>query len=228
MFYNADSGLYLTQYRAYDPVAGRWLSRDPIGESSDPAANLYRYVNGNPVSLIDPDGRFGLAGAAVGAVVGGAVGGLGDLGLQLIRNGGNFRCLNLGEAGAAAGLGAGIGALLGGTFGIAAVAETTLYRAIGPAELVDIQTTGVLRNLGSAEGKYFTTSAEAAASYAKQAVRAFGDPPYTIVRTTVPNKIFEGLTSAPVDRGIQAWVIPSNRLPGLAPQVLDTMPIPHL
>ena len=33
MFYNADSGLYLTQYRVYDPVSGRWLSRDPIGET---------------------------------------------------------------------------------------------------------------------------------------------------------------------------------------------------
>jgi RHS repeat-associated protein len=33
MFYNADSGLYLTQYRAYDPVSGRWLSRDPVGET---------------------------------------------------------------------------------------------------------------------------------------------------------------------------------------------------
>ncbi len=32
MFYNADSGLYLTQYRAYDAISGRWLSRDPIGE----------------------------------------------------------------------------------------------------------------------------------------------------------------------------------------------------
>jgi RHS repeat-associated protein len=30
MFLNADSGLYLTQYRAYDPISGRWLSRDPI------------------------------------------------------------------------------------------------------------------------------------------------------------------------------------------------------
>src|SRR6185312_1416381 len=28
MFYNAESGLYLTKYRAYDPVAGRWQSRD--------------------------------------------------------------------------------------------------------------------------------------------------------------------------------------------------------
>jgi RHS repeat-associated protein len=58
MFYNADSGLYLTQYRAYDPVAGRWLSRDPMGEMSDPEANLYAYVRGNPISLLDP---FGLA-----------------------------------------------------------------------------------------------------------------------------------------------------------------------
>lgn len=28
MFHNADSGLYLTLYRAFDPVVGRWLSRD--------------------------------------------------------------------------------------------------------------------------------------------------------------------------------------------------------
>jgi RHS repeat-associated protein len=53
MFYNADSGLYLTKYRAYDPAAGRWLSRDPIGEASDPVANLYAYVSGNPISTTD-------------------------------------------------------------------------------------------------------------------------------------------------------------------------------
>jgi RHS repeat-associated protein len=62
MFYNADSGLYLTQFRAYDPVAGRWLSRDPIGESSDPAGNLYPYVGGNPLSLTDPFGLDGIPG----------------------------------------------------------------------------------------------------------------------------------------------------------------------
>src|SRR5262249_40230875 len=56
MFYNADSGLYLTNYRAYDPVAGRWLSRDPIGEVTDPTGNLYPYVSGAPVSLRDPSG----------------------------------------------------------------------------------------------------------------------------------------------------------------------------
>jgi RHS repeat-associated protein len=59
MFYNADSGLYLTLYRAYDPVAGRWLSRDPIGEPSDPLANLYAYVRGNPISTTDVSGLSG-------------------------------------------------------------------------------------------------------------------------------------------------------------------------
>ncbi len=36
MLYHANSGLYLTQYRAYDPRTARWLSRDPLGETRDP------------------------------------------------------------------------------------------------------------------------------------------------------------------------------------------------
>jgi RHS repeat-associated protein len=59
MFYEPDSGLYLTQFRAYDPVAGRWLSRDPAGEVGDPSNNLYAYVGGNPLGIIDPLGLCG-------------------------------------------------------------------------------------------------------------------------------------------------------------------------
>jgi hypothetical protein len=68
----------------------------------------------------------------------------------------------------------------------------------------DIQATGGFRTLaGGVEGKYFTTSGEAAASYARQAVRAFNDPPYTIVRTQVPESVLLGPgISATVDRGI--------------------------
>jgi hypothetical protein len=111
-----------------------------------------------------------------------------------------------------------------GSFG--AAETTTLYRAVGPTELADINATRALQNLGSAEGKYFTTSASDASVYAKQAVTRFGDPPYTIITTEVPNSSFQGLSPATVDRGIPAWVIPNNRLPGLVPLVQPSMPIP--
>jgi RHS repeat-associated protein len=74
MFYEPNTGLYLTRTRAYSPTLGRWLSRDPIGEAADPAANLYRYVSGNPISLTDPSGRIGVVGAAIGLVAGGVAG----------------------------------------------------------------------------------------------------------------------------------------------------------
>jgi RHS repeat-associated protein len=51
MLYHADSGLYLTQYRAYDPRTGRWLSRDPIEEAG--GVNLYAYVDANPINYYD-------------------------------------------------------------------------------------------------------------------------------------------------------------------------------
>lgn len=54
MFYHQQSGLYLTNYRAYDPRAARWLSRDPIAENG--GLNLYGYVRGNPVNATDPIG----------------------------------------------------------------------------------------------------------------------------------------------------------------------------
>ncbi len=52
----ATGGPLLTHYRVYDPALGRWLSRDPIAEAG--GINLYGYVGGNPVNLIDPLGLF--------------------------------------------------------------------------------------------------------------------------------------------------------------------------
>ena len=49
--HHGKSGLVLTWYRAYDPVTGRWLSRDPIGE--DGGINLYGYVFNDPIGLVD-------------------------------------------------------------------------------------------------------------------------------------------------------------------------------
>lgn len=59
-FFHAPSGLYLTHYRAYDPRIGRWLSRDPIAEAG--GINLYAYVGGEPVGMVDPLGLVADAG----------------------------------------------------------------------------------------------------------------------------------------------------------------------
>ena len=45
------TGLYYYQYRYYDPLTGRWPSRDPIGERG--GANLYGFVGNVGVSFID-------------------------------------------------------------------------------------------------------------------------------------------------------------------------------
>ncbi|HJW33212.1 MAG TPA: RHS repeat-associated core domain-containing protein [Holophagaceae bacterium] len=54
--FNIQSGLYLTLYRAYDPSLGRWISRDPMGETG--GMDLYSYVQGEVVNKVD---SFGLA-----------------------------------------------------------------------------------------------------------------------------------------------------------------------
>jgi RHS repeat-associated protein len=47
-----ESGLYYVSFRYYSSWLGRWTSCDPAG-----GVNLYQYVSGNPVKLVD---KFGL------------------------------------------------------------------------------------------------------------------------------------------------------------------------
>ena len=44
----------ISWHRFYDPDTGRYISADPIGLAG--GMNLYNYVQGNPVNLIDPKG----------------------------------------------------------------------------------------------------------------------------------------------------------------------------
>ena len=53
------SGKLLTRFRAYDPSWGRWLRRDPIGETAD--GSLYAYVANDPVNYVDPLGLWGIS-----------------------------------------------------------------------------------------------------------------------------------------------------------------------
>jgi RHS repeat-associated protein len=57
--YDSDLGLYYMRARYYNPLTGRFLSRDPEhGIPTDPASlHKYLYAFGDPVNRIDPRGR---------------------------------------------------------------------------------------------------------------------------------------------------------------------------
>jgi len=62
--YNVETGLYTVPFRHYDPILGRWIQRDPLGTVD--GLNLYAYVGGMPLWMVDP---MGLASVPQGAVV---------------------------------------------------------------------------------------------------------------------------------------------------------------
>ncbi|MBB5354042.1 RHS repeat-associated protein, partial [Haloferula luteola] len=54
-YQDEETGLYYYGYRYYDPVTGRWPSRDPIGERG--GVNLYGFVENDSVGRIDVLGQ---------------------------------------------------------------------------------------------------------------------------------------------------------------------------
>ena len=60
---DAESGLVYMGARHYDPVAGRFVSMDPVGfdEGNIHSFNRYAYANNNPYRYKDPDGRWATA-----------------------------------------------------------------------------------------------------------------------------------------------------------------------
>ena len=73
---DVDTGLVYMQQRYYDPVAGRFLSVDPVVTDWDSGGSFNRYVyaQNNPYRYTDPDGRnsAAIAAAAVGCARSGA------------------------------------------------------------------------------------------------------------------------------------------------------------
>jgi RHS repeat-associated protein len=224
------------RYRTYDPLLMRWLSRDPLGEGTGAGqgTNLYGYVLGDPLGATDPSGMLCWPKwlddnpilEALGLML--ALGGPEDPLADALALAPFYDEVAAVAAEVAEGIGAEAADLVSSSIGEGAAEEgtTSLYRAVGPAELEDIQATGAFRNLGWAEGKYFTTSGEAASSYARQAVNSFGDRPYTIVQSNVPNSVLKGMSPVNVDGGIPAYVIPNESLPSLTPNIMNYSPIP--
>jgi RHS repeat-associated protein len=56
---DANTGLVYMQQRYYDPIAGRFLSTDPVLTDANTGSSFNRYVyaNNSPYRYIDPDGR---------------------------------------------------------------------------------------------------------------------------------------------------------------------------
>lgn len=52
--WDKETGLYYYRARYYDPMEGRFISKDPIGFKG--GINLYGYVQNNPINLRDPSG----------------------------------------------------------------------------------------------------------------------------------------------------------------------------
>jgi len=65
---DAETGLVLMTHRYYDPNAGRFLTRDPMGYAG--GINLYAYTGNDPVNRADPSGLYTDICVSVGGPVG--------------------------------------------------------------------------------------------------------------------------------------------------------------
>lgn len=61
--YDSDLGLYYLRARYYNPVTGRFMSRDPYDGNNILPISLHKYLyaGGDPVNRIDPSGKDDLA-----------------------------------------------------------------------------------------------------------------------------------------------------------------------
>jgi RHS repeat-associated protein len=233
------NGLVYMQARYYDPQLGRFLSTDPVDPDPQSGGNFnrYAYADGNPYNKYDPSGRCatsdvpnadGSSNDDGQACPGQASSSAADNLLDSVDRafaplGPDNPIADLKFTGAAIGVGVEATAA---TSAEKIVEDSPLWRAVKPEELSDIRTQGIFRNLGSAEGKYFSTTSSGAASYAKQAVNSFKDPAYTLVKTRIPKSILMELGVRTVDSNVPAVIVPDNVLQILEPQVLDYFPLP--
>ena len=134
-YFDSETDLYFLQTRYYDPVVGRFISRDSI-EYADPETicglNLYAYCGNNPVMNVDPTGTFILS-LIIAAVIGAAASALSSVVSQWLTTG----TVNWGQVGISALFGA-VGGLLSFTGVGGVLGQFLIQGALGVGELYSI------------------------------------------------------------------------------------------
>ncbi|ADH85039.1 YD repeat protein [Desulfurivibrio alkaliphilus AHT 2] len=133
--HDRDTNLTRFGARDYDPQTGRWTAKDPILFAGGDT-NLYGYVLNDPINWIDPEGKIGIAGAAVGGVIGAVSGALGAY-----TSGGNS--WDIASAAFTGGLG---GAVYGFLPGAGLLAHIGKGAAIGGIQNFGAQFMGILND----------------------------------------------------------------------------------
>jgi RHS repeat-associated protein len=162
---DADTGLVYMQQRYYDPVAGRFLTVDPVPTDANTGGHFsrYDYVSNNPFKFIDPDGRakslgggFGFGWEEVSNFADTTI--TGGYGLQFKEA---AKAGNYGEAGLKFTAGVAYGILNVGTLGkgaavVAAASKGLTFAAKGAAaHSVAFETTIAKAGVGT-RGSHFT------------------------------------------------------------------------
>ena len=94
-------GLVDMRARYYDPITGRFISRDPINIAS--GANLYDFADNSPIGYLDPTGEFGFnVGKILSGLTGTIEGGFAIVGAPVAALG---TTISVGSVGIAVGLG---------------------------------------------------------------------------------------------------------------------------
>ncbi|MFE6336249.1 RHS repeat-associated core domain-containing protein [Streptomyces sp. NPDC057798] len=108
--------------------------------------------------------------------------------------------------------------------------EIYLYRAVMDGELGQIMRTRTFQNPRGIETKYFSTTAEAAAAYAREMFSKFPhEGPYTLVRSTIRTDAIPEISRVDLVEagGIEALALPTEVLEQMGRiRILPGMPIP--
>ena len=192
---DADTGLVYMQQRYYDPIAGRFLSVDPVTTNASDGSffNRYVYANNNPYKFKDPDGNSPALAAAF--VLGFAL----DVGAQMRVEGKSFGDVSFGDA-ALSGLGAAITGGIGGRLATSAMqgAITTGQAIAGSAAAGAVAGAGVSAASDLSKGQ--------APSAAKMAIGAAGGAAGAAAGAKIANSAAARLASDAAKSGVAGHI----------------------